>query len=64
VPSELRAKAEMYETRASECEQAAREAGDGPQRIFYQVLADYYGELAMDFRGVLAKRTAAALAAE
>jgi hypothetical protein len=42
----------------------AREAPDGPQRVFYEVLADYYADVARDFRGVIAKRTVASLAAE
>jgi hypothetical protein len=64
VQSDLQAKAKMYETKAAEFGRMAREAPDGPQRVFYEVLADYCAELATDFRGVIAKRTGASLAAE
>lgn len=64
MSSELQAKAVMYETRAGQCEQAAQKAPDGPERIFYSVLADYYGELATDFRQVIARRTTESVAAE
>ena len=62
--SDLQANAKFYETRAAECGHMAREAPDGPQRVFYEVLADYYADVARDFRGVIAKRTVASLAAE
>jgi hypothetical protein len=61
VLSDLQAKAERYQARAIECHQAASEAPYGPQRVFLEVLADYYGELARDFRQILAKRSGASL---
>lgn len=53
---DLKAKAEKYESKVAQCEEWARQAPDGAQRAFYKVLADYYGNLATDFRQVLAKR--------
>lgn len=55
--SDLQAKAERYQTKAVECMQAAQEAPYGPQRVFHEVLANYYSELAMDFRQIITKRT-------
>jgi hypothetical protein len=43
---------------------AAQEAPDEAGRAFYEELANYYDELAADFRRVLAKRTGVSLAAE
>ena len=57
--TDLRTKVEKYETKAADCEQRARQATDGPQRAFYEVLAHYYGELVTDFRQVIQKRRAA-----
>lgn len=54
--TELRAKAEKYESKAAKCKESAQRATDGPQKAFYEVLADYYGGLATDFRHVLAKQ--------
>ncbi len=56
---DLQTKAAKYETKVAHCEEWARKAPDGPQRVFYEVLAGYYRELATDFRQVLAKRQAA-----
>ncbi|MBI5265194.1 MAG: hypothetical protein HY852_25655 [Bradyrhizobium sp.] len=64
MPSDLETKLEKYERKAAQCEKAAQEAKDEPGRAFYKGLARYYDELATDFRQVLAKRTAASLAAE
>jgi hypothetical protein len=57
--TDLQTKVQKYEAKVAQCEEWARQAPDGPQRAFYEVLAQYYGELAMDFRQVLAKRKAA-----
>lgn len=64
MPGDLRAKVEKYEKKAAQYEKSAQEAKDEPGRAFYKGLARYYDELATDFRQVLAKRTAASLAAE
>jgi hypothetical protein len=57
--TDLQTKVEQYETKAARCEERAREATEGPQRAFYEVLAHYYGELVTDFRQVIEKRKAA-----
>ncbi len=57
--TDLRAKAEKYESKATRCRESAQRATHGPQRALYEVLAGYYGGLAMDFRHVLAKQETA-----
>jgi hypothetical protein len=57
--AELQTKLERYENKAAQCRDWAAQAPEGPQREFFQVLADYYGGLAEDFRQAIAKRTAA-----
>jgi len=57
--ADLQIKVEKYETRASRCEEQAREATDKAEQSFYQVLAGYYGSLATDFRKILEKRLVA-----
>jgi hypothetical protein len=57
--TDLQTKVEKYETKAAQCEEWVRQATDGPQRAFYEVLAHYYGELATNFRQVIEKRKAA-----
>ena len=59
METELQSKAEKYEAKVVQCEEWARKAPEGAQREFYTVLAQYYGELATDFRKILEKRTAA-----
>ena len=59
VVAELKTKVEKYESRASRCEQQARDATDKAERSFYEVLAGYYGSLAIDFRRILEKRLVA-----
>jgi hypothetical protein len=59
IMTDLQTKAEKYETKAAQSEERARHATDGPQRAFYEVLAQYYGEVATDFRQVIEKRKAA-----
>jgi len=59
MTTDLQTKVDKYETRASQCEELVRQAADGPQRAFYEVLARYYSQLAMDFRQVIEKRKAA-----
>ncbi len=56
---DLQTKAAKYESKATQCEEWARQAADGPQRNFFEVLARYYGELATDFRQVIEKRKTA-----
>jgi hypothetical protein len=56
---ELQTKVEKYEGKAARCQEWAQQAKAGSQRAFFEVLAGYYGELATDFRQVIAKRTAA-----
>jgi hypothetical protein len=56
METDLRAKIEKYAAKATQCEEWARQAPDGAQRGFYMGLAEYYGQLASDFRQVLAKR--------
>ncbi|WP_407181233.1 hypothetical protein [Bradyrhizobium sp. STM 3562] len=56
---ELQKKAEKYESKAAQCRDWATQAPEGPQRAFFEVLADYYEGLAADFRQAIAKRTAA-----
>jgi hypothetical protein len=55
---ELQRKAEKYEVKVAQCKDWARQA-EGPQRAFFETLADYYEGLAADFRQAIAKRTAA-----
>jgi hypothetical protein len=55
---------EKYERKAAHCARMAAEATDKPVRGFYEELEGYYAELAKDFRRVIAKQTAASMAAE
>jgi hypothetical protein len=57
--SDLQAKVEKFETKAARYGESALQAKVGPQRAFYEVLANYYGELATNFRQVIEKRKAA-----
>lgn len=57
--TDLQAKVEKYETKAARCEESVRQATDGPERAFYEVLARYYGDLATNFRQVIEKRKSA-----
>jgi hypothetical protein len=47
---------EKYESKAAHCVKEAQHAPDKAGQAFYDELAHYYGELAKDFRRVLAKR--------
>jgi len=58
VLNDLRVKLDRYEAKAAHCQRAAQEATDEPGRAFYEELADYYGNLARDFRRVIANREA------
>jgi hypothetical protein len=58
VVTDLQTKVQKYETKAAQCEERVRQATDGPQRAFYEVLAHYYGKLATDFRQIMTKRQA------
>ena len=57
--TDLQIKVQKYETKAAQCEEWARQATEGPQRNFFDVLARYYGELATNFRQVIEKRKVA-----
>ena len=57
--TDLRAKMEKYETKVAQCDESARQARDARQRAFYEMLSQYYGSLATDFRRVIGKRKAA-----
>jgi hypothetical protein len=59
VVTDLRAKAEKYESKAAQCKASAQHAAKGPQRELYEVLAGYYSRLATDFRQVLARQAPA-----
>ena len=54
---DLEAKAEKYESKTAQCKEWARQATDGYQRNFYEELAAYYGQVAEDFRQVIAKQS-------
>lgn len=54
--TEFQTKVEKYANKAAQCEEWARQAAEGPQRTFFEVLANYYGELAANFRQVMEKR--------
>jgi hypothetical protein len=56
---DLQSKVEKYEAKAARCDELARQAGDGAQRAFFEVIARYYSKLAMDFRQVIEKRKVA-----
>jgi hypothetical protein len=57
--TDLQTKVEKYETKAAQCREWVRQATDAPQRALYEVLANYYAELATDFQKVLEKRKVA-----
>jgi hypothetical protein len=59
MEADLQTKVEKYEGKAAKCKEWAEQAKEGPQRAMYEVLAGYYGDLATDFRQVIAKRTVA-----
>jgi hypothetical protein len=56
---DLQIKLEKYEGKAAKCKEAALKASEGPQRTMYEVLADYYGGLATDFRHAIEKHKVA-----
>jgi hypothetical protein len=53
---DLETKVEKYESKTAECKELARQATDRYQRNFYEELAGYYGQVAADFRHVIAKQ--------
>jgi hypothetical protein len=55
MDGDLQTKLEKYEEKAAKCREAALKASEGAQRTMYEVLADYYRGLAMDFRHVIEK---------
>jgi len=58
---DLEAKAEKYESKTAQCKEWAQAATDRYQRNFYEELAGYYGQVAEDFRQVIAKQRNEAL---
>ncbi|SDS18884.1 hypothetical protein [Bradyrhizobium canariense] len=54
--TDLETKVEKYESKTAQCKEWARQATDGYQRNFYEELAGYYGQVAADFRKVIAKQ--------
>jgi hypothetical protein len=54
--TDLEARAEKYESKAARCYDLAFNASEGPQRSFFEVLANYYAGLAADFRQAIARR--------
>jgi hypothetical protein len=57
--TDLQVKVEKYETKAAQCKEWVQQATDAPQRALYEVLANYYAELATDFQKVIEKRKVA-----
>jgi hypothetical protein len=53
---DLETKVEKYESKTAKCKELARQATDRHQRDFYEELAGYYGQVAADFRHVIAKQ--------
>jgi hypothetical protein len=51
-------KLEKYESKAADCEKAVQEVPGVRERAIYEELSRYHGELATDFRKVVAKRRA------
>ena len=56
MDTDLQAKMEKYEGKAAKYKQSALKAPEGAQRSMYEVLANYYGGLATDFRQAAEKR--------
>jgi hypothetical protein len=54
--TDLVAKAQKYESKAAQHHELALQALEGHQRAFFETLAVYYEDLAIDFRKVIAKR--------
>ena len=55
--TDFQSKVERYESKAAKCKELADQAY-GAQREFYDILAFYYGDLALVFREALARRVA------
>ena len=53
---DLQAKMEKCEGKAAKYRESALKAAEGAQRSMYEVLANYYGGLATDFRQAVEKR--------
>jgi len=53
---DLETKVEKFESKTAQCKEWARQATDHYQRNFYEELAGYYGQVAADFRHVIAKQ--------
>jgi hypothetical protein len=62
--SDLQAKLEKYESKAANYQAAAEQAKSAADRALYQGLAGYCGDLAAQFRQVIAKRADPFVAAE
>lgn len=56
METDLQAKVEKYESKASKCREAAQQSTNASQRAMYEILAGYYGGLATDFRHAVEKR--------
>ena len=56
--ADLRTKAAKYESKTAECKALADKADGAAKRRLYDGLADYYGDLAADFRQVIEKQKA------
>jgi len=56
---EFETKLEKYMARAAKCEEQAKEATDPSRQHFYEVLGEYFNNLANDFKQVIEKRKAA-----
>jgi len=59
MDADFQAKIEKCEAKAAKYREAGQKAAEGAQRSMYEVLANYYGNLAADFRQVVEKRTVA-----
>ena len=55
MDTDLETKLEKYEGKAAKCREAALKLSEGAHRTMYEVLADYYGGLATDFRQAIEK---------
>jgi hypothetical protein len=53
--TDFKATAEKYEGKAANCKEWANQA-QGAQREFYDILAFFYGDLALAFRQAIATR--------
>jgi hypothetical protein len=59
MDTDLQTKLEKYEEKAAKCRDEALKLSEGAQRTMYEVLADYYASLALDFRHAIEKHKVA-----